>query len=315
MRIIFAGTPDFAAQQLQGILQAKQHSVCAVLTQPDRRKGRGKRYQASPVKQLAQHHDIPVYQPSKLTDQALADIHHLKPDVMVVVAYGSIVPQTWLDWPKYGGINVHASLLPRWRGAAPIQRAILAGDTTSGITIMQMVRGLDQGDILLQSSCAITHTTTASSLHDELAELGQQALITVLNDLPGYLSKAQPQDHQQSCYAYKLQKHEGQINWQHSAQTIDRQIRALTPWPGCYTLSPEEQVIYIRQAQVLDTISTESAGTIIALDKRGIDVAVGEGVLRLQQLQMPGKKVLPVQDLLNGRQLQWQVGQVLGQYE
>lgn len=315
MRIIFAGTPDFAATQLQGILQATQHSVCAVLTQPDRRKGRGKRYQASPVKQLAQSYEIPVYQPPKLTDQALEDISHLKPDVMVVVAYGSIVPQAWLDWPKYGGINVHASLLPRWRGAAPIQRAILAGDTVSGVTIMKMVRGLDRGDILLQISCSITQTTTASRLHDELAELGQKALIKVLDDLPGYLQAAQPQDHTLSCYAHKLQKQEGRIDWQQPAQVIDRQIRALTPWPGCYTGDPQEQVIYIRQAQVLDTISNYSAGTIMALNKQGIDVATGEGVLRLQQLQMPGKKVLQVQDLLNGRQLQWQAGQVLGQYE
>lgn len=314
MRIVFAGTPDFAAIQLQGLLEQSQHEVCAVITQPDRRQGRGKYYKASPVKKLAEQYALPLYQPHKLTDAALADMHHLEPDVMVVVAYGSIVPQSWLDWPKYGCINVHASLLPRWRGAAPIQRALLAGDSQTGVTIMKMVRGLDKGDILYQKSCAITKTSTTLSLHDNLAELGQEALITVLNDLPGYLSIACPQDHALSCYAFKLEKYEGAIDWHKPASIIDRQIRALTPRPGCYTYC-NQQIIYIRQAILLDTITNKPPGTVLTINEQGVDVATGEAVLRLLELQNPGKKALPVKDLLNGRQLPCEVGQLLGDHD
>ena len=296
---------------MKGILQHTEHDVCGVITQPDRRQGRGKQYRASPVKQLAQQYNIPIYQPPALTDEVLAQMSHLQPDVMVVVAYGSKVPPSWLNWPHYGCINVHASLLPRWRGAAPIQRAILAGDNETGVTIMQMVKELDKGDMLLKRSCVITQRSTASSLHNELAEIGQEALITVLEDLPEYLDQAQPQDPTLSCYAYKLQKQEGAINWQQPATIIDCQIRALTPWPGCYT-QLDQQVVYIRQAHVLTMTSNDYAGQIIAVHKEGIDVATGEGVLRLEQLQIPGKKALSVQDLLNGRQLNWQEGQILG---
>lgn len=315
MRIVFAGTPDFAAIHLKGLLEQSQHKVCAVITQPDRRQGRGKHYKASPVKKLAEQYALPLYQPHKLTDSALDQMRHIEPDVMIVVAYGSIVPQPWLDWPKYGCINVHASLLPRWRGAAPIQRALLAGDSQTGVTIMKMVKGLDRGDMLLQRCCPITEETTAASLHDDLAEIGQEALVTVLNDLPSYLAQAQEQDRALSCYAYKVKKQEGLIDWHKPANMIDRQIRALTPWPGCYTKNQNQQVVYVRQAHVLDKMAHDCSGTIIGLDKRGADVATGEGVLRLEKLQKPGKKVLSVQDLLNGRQLDWQVGQVLDHYE
>ncbi|AHG76693.1 methionyl-tRNA formyltransferase [Mannheimia varigena] len=313
LNIIFAGTPDFAAQHLQALLNS-EHNVIAVYTQPDKPAGRGKKLQASPVKQLAEAHNIPVFQPKSLRNEdAQAELKTLNADVMVVVAYGLILPEVVLNAPKYGCLNVHGSLLPRWRGAAPIQRSIWAGDTETGVTIMQMDIGLDTGDMLHKVTTPIEPNETSTSLYAKLAELAPPALLEVLNGLENQTFKAQKQDESQSNYAEKLSKEEAKLDWNLSAIQLERNIRAFNPWPISFlTLEVEgiEQSIKVYQATVLPH-QNKPTGTILSVDKTGIQIATQEGVLNITQLQPAGKKPMLVQDFLNGRADWFKVGEQL----
>lgn len=309
MRIIFAGTPEFAAASLAALIAA-EHQVVAVYSQPDRPSGRGRKLTASPVKQLALEHHLPVEQPLNFKDpfdrQRLADY---QADVMVVVAYGLILPQAILDTPKYGCLNIHASLLPRWRGAAPIQRAILAGDTKTGVCIMQMAAGLDTGPVLKRVSLPIAGDDTAQTLHDKLAKLGSDALLDTLSNLIALQDSAAEQDDAQSCYADKLQKAEAIIDWQQSAARIDRQIRAFNPWPIAQTIWRGE-IMRIWSAQLSDVALTGQPGEIVRVDRDALLVATGDGVITIRQLQLPGKRSMPVADLLNSQTIK--TGEQLG---
>ncbi|MPY26411.1 methionyl-tRNA formyltransferase [Shewanella sp. YLB-07] len=300
LNIVFAGTPDFAARHLQALIDS-EHNVICVYSQPDRPAGRGKKLQASPVKTLALEHDIPVYQPKSLRDEAAQqELSGLNADLMVVVAYGLILPQVVLDTPKLGCINVHGSILPRWRGAAPIQRALWAGDKETGITIMQMDLGLDTGDMLLKTQLTIEDDDTSGSLYDKLAQQGPDALIQALAGLTNGELKAEKQDETLANYAKKLSKEEAELDWDKSALQLWREIRAFNPWPISH-FSHNDASIKIRQAKVSESISDAPAGTIISADKNGIEIATGEGVLSLQNMQLPGKKPLSVGDILNSR--------------
>lgn len=298
--IIFAGTPQFAAVALEA-LQHSPHQIKAVYTQPDRPAGRGQKVQFSPVKQLALNYDLPVYQPTTLRDeQEQARLASLQADIIVVAAYGLILPKAVLATPALGCLNIHASLLPRWRGAAPIQRAILAGDDTTGIAIMQMAEGLDTGPVLHQVSCAIASDDTSETLHDKLAILGAEALLTTLDLLAQQHAIPKEQDQAQATYAHKITKEEACINWSQPALAIDRQIRAFNPWPVAFaTLG--DQVVRVWKAEMIDQETTKNPGAILHMDSRGIDVATGKGILRLLQLQFPGGRVLPIVDILNSK--------------
>ena len=306
-RIIFAGTPDFAAVALSALIKS-EHSIVAVYTQPDRPAGRGRKLRASPVKDLALKYDIPVFQPANLKDTEAQDaLRSFKADIMVVAAYGLILPQVVLDIPRLGCLNIHASLLPRWRGAAPIQRAIAAGDHESGITIMQMNAGLDTGDMLQRSSCLITDKDTGGSLHDRLADIGASAILQTLDDIARQKISPEKQNDSLAIYAHKLDKKEAQIDWHQSATGIERLIRAFNPWPVAFTVL-NEKTFRLLQAEVLpqqpttsSTISSDvKPGTIIASDKKGIDICCGEGTLRLLKLQPAGSKAMDVTAFMNG---------------
>lgn len=298
-KIIFAGTPEFAAVALESLIREKNHLV-AVYTQPDRPAGRGRKVTASPVKQLAQEHGLAVEQPINFKDPAaLQHLQDYQPDLMVVAAYGLLLPEAVLRIPKYGCINIHASLLPRWRGAAPIQRALLAGDEVTGITIMQMDVGLDTGDILLARSTPVSQQDTASSLHDRLARLGADALLETLSLLPANQLKPIKQDNQLATYAKKLAKHEAWINWLNDAEGIHRQIRAFNPWPiaqTCYA----GQIIRIHQADILGDSDPGRAGEVLQFDQSGLRIQCGQGGLRVTQCQLPGSRAMPIADLYNG---------------
>ncbi|MDG2962331.1 methionyl-tRNA formyltransferase [Exercitatus varius] len=313
LNIIFAGTPDFAAQHLQALLSSN-HNVIAVYTQPDKPAGRGKKLQASPVKQLAQQHNIPVYQPKSLRhEEAQAELAALNADVMVVVAYGLILTKAVLAAPRLGCLNVHGSILPRWRGAAPIQRAIWAGDTQTGVTIMQMNEGLDTGDMLHKVYCDITPQETSASLYHKLAQLAPPALIEVLDHLENDKFKPQPQDDNQSSYADKLSKEEAKLNWSLPAAQLERNIRAFNPAPTAFltvTVNGNEERIKIYQADVLPH-QEKTAGTVLACDKKGLRIATADGVLNITRLQPSGKKPMSVQDFLNGRADWFPAGTVL----
>jgi methionyl-tRNA formyltransferase len=308
LRIIFAGTPDFAARHLQALLDS-EHQVIAVYTQPDRPAGRGQQLQASPVKQLALQHDIPVFQPKSLKKApAQQQLAALDADLVVVVAYGLILPQVVLDTPKLGCINVHGSLLPRWRGAAPIQRALWAGDTETGVTIMQMDAGLDTGAMLSIASLPIEATDTSSTLYDKLAVVGPQALVEALQDLPALQAKAQPQQDSAANYAEKLSKEEAQLDFNKAAVALEREIRAFNPWPVSY-LQLGTQQLKIWQARV--EAGSAQPGQVVRVDKKGIAIGTAEGLLVIEQLQPPGKKAMAVVDFLNGRADWFQTGQQL----
>ena len=300
LKLIFAGTPDFAARHLAALLSS-DHEVIAVYTQPDTPAGRGQKLTASPVKELALAHDLPVYQPASLRNEAAqAELAALGADLMVVVAYGLILPKAVLDTPRLGCLNVHGSLLPRWRGAAPIQRAIWAGDAETGVTIMQMDVGLDTGAMIRKVSCPIAFDETSASLYDTLAELGPQALVDTLGAMAAGDTAAEVQDDALANYAQKLSKEEARIDWSMEAVAIERCIRAFNPWPISW-FEVAEQTIKVWQAEVIDSDHGQSAGTLLKADKQGIDVATGKGVLRLLTLQPPGKKAMSVPDLLNSR--------------
>ena len=303
LRIIFAGTPDFAARSLEALLET-QHEVIAVYTQPDRPAGRGRKLTPSAVKSLALTQDIPVYQPLTLRDEeAQQTLAALNADLMVVVAYGLILPQVVLDTPRLGCINVHGSLLPRWRGAAPIQRAIHMGDKETGVTIMQMEAGLDTGPMLLKTYLPIEDTDTAQSLHDKLALQGGDALKDAVDGLAAGTLTAEVQDDNLANYAEKLSKAEGELDWSKPAIELDRTVRAFNPWPVAWTLLDGE-TLRIWQAQAEQTEHDQTPGTVLSADKTGLVIACGEGVLRINTLQIPGKKAMAITDILNsGKQL------------
>ncbi|CAM3239726.1 Methionyl-tRNA formyltransferase [Klebsiella spallanzanii] len=300
LRIIFAGTPDFAARHLDALLSS-EHEIVGVFTQPDRPAGRGKKLMPSPVKVLAQANDLPVFQPASLRPQDNQQlVATLNADVMVVVAYGLLLPKPVLDMPRLGCINVHGSLLPRWRGAAPIQRSLWAGDAETGITIMQMDVGLDTGDMLYKLSCPITAEDTSGSLYDKLAGLGPQGLLETLTQLANGNAQPEAQDEALVTYAEKLSKEEARIDWSLSAAQLERCIRAFNPWPMSW-LEIDGQPVKVWRASVITDASSAEPGTIVASGKQGIQVATADGILNLESLQPAGKKAMSAQDLLNSR--------------
>jgi len=323
LRVVFAGTPEFAASSLTALIQqqdALNIDIVAVYTQPDRKAGRGQKLSASAVKQVALNHNIAVEQPAtfkKSSTEGMAARQTLRtyqPDVMIVAAYGLILPIGVLTTPTHGCLNIHASLLPRWRGAAPIHRALLAGDDETGITIMQMDKGLDTGDMLHKVSCAIEAQETATSLHDKMAELGATAIVTVLKGLAHYQAQAVPQDDSQANYAEKLIKTEGEIDWTQSAAVIERQIRGLTPWPGAYTFSDGQRVKILASLPVNPSQQTnEPAGTVISVGRKAILVACGKensdvsqqqaSTLAITELQFAGGKPMTAEQICHGNQL------------
>lgn len=301
LRIVFMGTPAFAVPCLQALVDSGQ-DVVAVYTQPDRPAGRGRKLTAPPVKVLAEKHGIPVHQPASLKKpDAQAALAALKPDLMIVVAYGLILSQAVLDIPRLDCINVHASLLPRWRGAAPIQHAILSGDKASGVTIMQVTKGLDEGPMLHKVECPLDENTTGQSLHDELSTLGANALSTVLTQFDKGTVTRTPQDDAFTTYAAKMQKHDAALDWDMPAETLSRWVRAYQPWPVAFTYLGADP-IRVWGAVPIDQTTQEKPGTIIKANKTGIDVATAKGVLRLTVLQFPGSKALPVSEVLKSRQ-------------
>lgn len=300
LRIIFAGTPDFAARHLDALLSSG-HQVVGVFTQPDRPAGRGKKLMPSPVKVLAEEHGLPVFQPASLRPQENQQlVEDLNADVMVVVAYGLILPKSVLDMPRLGCINVHGSLLPRWRGAAPIQRSLWAGDADTGVTIMQMDVGLDTGDMLYKLSCPITDEDTSATLYDKLAELGPKGLIDTLQQLADNRVQPEVQDEALVTYADKLSKEEARLDWSLPAAQLERCIRAFNPWPMSW-LEIDGQPVKVWQASVIAGPVNAAPGTIIEANKQGIQVATVEGILNLESLQPAGKKAMSAQDLLNSR--------------
>ena len=300
LNIVFAGTPDFAAGHLQALINS-QHNVIGVYSQPDRPAGRGKKLQPSPVKKLALEHDIPVFQPLNFKQEgAIAELEALNADIMVVVAYGLLLPLAVLEAPKMGCLNVHASILPRWRGAAPIQRAIQAGDTETGITIMQMDVGLDTGDMLSKTFLEINEDETGGSLHDRLLEKGPEALLNTLAELQAGQVIAKKQDDSQANYAHKLSKEEALINWSLAAKDIELSIRAFNPFPGAYTLLGDQR-IKVWQAKMLDEPTSLLPGTIARVSADGLDIATGSGLIRLLNVQLIGKKAMAIRDIINGQ--------------
>ncbi len=310
MNIIFAGTPDFAAQHLQALINSK-HNVVAVYCPPDKPAGRGKKLTACATKNLALEHDITVEQPinfKNIEDQE--KLASYQADIMVVVAYGLLLPTVILETPKFGCINVHGSILPKWRGAAPIQRSLEQGDTETGVTIMQMDKGLDTGAMILTATCPITDTDTSATLYEKLALLGPKALISALAEITNNSHQAIAQDNAQASYAAKLDKAEAELDWQLTAKELHRKIRAYIPWPVAqftYSDHDKEHRIRIWQASIVDISEADKTampGTILLADKSGIVIATSENALRIENMQLPGKKAMPAGDILNAR-AQW----------
>lgn len=300
MKILFAGTPDFSVAALNALI-GSPHEVIGVYTQPDRPAGRGRNLKASPVKERALEAEIPVFQPATLRDsEEQQKLQALDPDLMVVVAYGLILPKAVLDAPKHGCLNIHASLLPRWRGAAPIQRAILEGDDESGVTIMQMNEGLDTGDMLHTLTTPITTKDNAQSLHDRLAALGAEALLTTIEQIEAGTLQPEPQNEIEVTYAEKLNKAEATIDWNTSAAAILRKINAFNPWPVAQT-TWNGDVVRIRRAALSTSSAAGSPGQSSAISAEGIEITTGDGTLRVLELQLPGKRSMAVSDFLNAR--------------
>jgi methionyl-tRNA formyltransferase len=311
MRLIFAGTPEFAASVLKALL-AQPHSLVAVYTQPDRPAGRGRRSTASAVKRLAVSHGIPVEQPLSLrAADALEVLTAYQADLMIVAAYGLLLPQAVLSAPRLGCVNVHASLLPRWRGAAPIQHAILAGDRETGISIMQMDAGLDTGPVLYRAACPINDDDTGASLHDRLADLGARTMVKTLAALSAAGVYAEPQDEALASYAGRLTKADGLIDWSRPAEILERQVRAMNPWPVTYAMVPRTEQgaddagerLRIWSAQVVKTAGGALPGMVLKSDASGIDIATGHDGLRILTLQAAGKRSMSSADYLNAHGL------------
>lgn len=300
LRVIFAGTPEFAAKHLEALI-AQKHNVVACYTQPDRPSGRGKKLQPSAVKQVALDNDIPVCQPLSLkNEEAQVELASWDADLMIVVAYGLLLPKAALDTPKFGCINVHGSILPKWRGAAPIQRSVLAGDKETGVTIMQMDIGLDTGDMLLIETCPITKEDTSGSIYAKLENIGPGALLKTVEQIAAGTVSAEKQNDELATYAHKLTKQEAEIDWSESAQIIDQKVRGYQPWPVAYA-KIQDNAVKVWQVEMVD-VSGKPAGEIISADKSGIVVATGNGAINILQLQPPGKKAMSAADFLNGRQ-------------
>ena len=309
MRIIFAGTPDFSVSALKSLIESK-HEVCAVYTQPDRPAGRGRKLTPSPVKKYALEHDIEVLQPETLKEQETqVKIRDFDADVMVVVAYGLILPQAVLDIPRFGCLNIHASILPRWRGAAPIQRAIEAGDNKSGVTIMQMDAGLDTGAIIRIDECEITTEETGGSLHDKLAAIGGESIVQALDQIiePEFTPK--PQNDSLANYANKLSKKEAHIDWSQGAQQIVNAIRAFNPWPVAHTLLNGD-TMRVWGATISDKSNSAKTGEVISCTKEGLLVACGSGAVCINRIQLPGGKQTKISDFVNSKTID--VGTILG---
>ncbi len=312
LNIIFAGTPDFSVPALEALIASK-HNVIAVYSQPDRPAGRGRKLTASPVKQKALAENIPVFQPETLRDEAVqAELANLKADVMIVVAYGLILPEIVLNTPVYGCLNIHASLLPRWRGAAPIQRAIEQGDPESGVTIMQMDKGLDTGDMLAVLSTEITAEDSAETLHDRLSQLGSTALLQTLDEIQQGTLRPIKQNENDVVYAEKLSKAEAEIDWTQSAETLVRKVQAFNPWPVAFTQFKGKPLRIWQASLLADDNGIESQktpGVVLAVHKEGVDVATGSGVMCLHLVQPTGKKQMSAYDFAQARQL---TGEQLG---
>ena len=301
-RIVFAGTPDFAVPALQALVAAG-HPPVAVYSQPDRPAGRGRKVRPGPVSQAALDAGLHLCQPASLRDPgAQAELAAWRPDLMVVVAYGLLLPPAVLAMPRRGCVNLHASILPRWRGAAPIQRALLAGDQQTGITLMQMDAGLDTGPMLAVSRCTVAPDETGGSLHDKLAALGAELLREQLPALLDASLVPQPQPADGVTYAAKISRDEARIDWQADAVAIERQVRAFNPWPVAHTLLGEEP-LRIWQARATDTTHESAPGTILGTDGGQVEVAAGRGTLRLLQVQLPGRRAVSARDLANARTL------------
>ena len=310
LNLVFAGTPSFTCPALDA-LNVSKHHLSAIYTQPDRPAGRGRILQPSAAKQWALAHDVPVRQPTHFKEKSTqAELEALKPDILVVIAYGLILPQSVLDIPRLGCINVHASLLPHWRGAAPIQYSILNGDTTTGVSIMQMDHGMDTGPVLNTASCPILPGTTAANLHDVLAALACDPLLQTLNELASGTAHPVPQSHQNATYAPKITKQDAIIDWNKPAIAIEHLISAFNPWPIARTQAGEH-TLRIHKAHALNTPCTAEPGCIISLDASGLMVATSSGMLCIETLQFPGGKVLAVADWLNANKKTLYPGLVL----
>lgn len=298
MNIAFAGTPEFAKIILKRLVGSRHH-ISMVFTQPDRPAGRGQEMHQSPVKQFAEHYQIPVHQPTKLTEEIAETIKQERVDLLIVVAYGLILPEIILNAPRLGCINVHASLLPRWRGAAPIQHAILAGDEATGVSIMQMDAALDTGPVFMEATCPIHMEDTSESLHDKLAMLGAETLVECLLKIKDGITKPYPQDDDFATYAPKIKKQHAQIDWSLPATTIARQVRAYSSWPVAFSYLDDSPIRIWEAHAVVVPSPPEPPGTILSANKDGIDVVTGSCCLRLHTLQLPNKKPVSVGELLN----------------
>lgn len=306
MRVVFMGTPDFAVPTLEALI--KHHQVIGVVTQPDKRKGRGKAFAFPPVKETALAHDIPVYQPVKVREEAfLEELRRMDPDIIVVAAFGQILPEAILNLPRYGCINVHASLLPRYRGAAPIQWAIMDGERETGVTIMYMEKGLDTGDMIDRVVVPIEPDETGESLHDKLAAAGAPVLLSVMEELEQGTAKPEKQNDEDSCYAPMLTKELGHIAWDKDAASIERLIRAMNSWPSAYT-ELSGKTLKIWDADVADQAETGMAdaepGTVVKVTKKAFYVQTGQDLLQVNEVQLQGKKRMPVQAFLLGYPLE-----------
>ena len=309
MRVIFMGTPDFAVKTLEALVQAG-HEVCLAVTQPDRPRGRGKGLAFSPVKEAALERGIPVYQPERIRrPDCLEELKKYKAEVMVVVAFGQILPQSVLELTPYGCINVHASLLPKYRGAAPIQWAILEGEKETGVTTMQMDAGLDTGDMILQKALPLSEGETGGSLHEKLSELGAQACVETLEALEAGRAVFIPQGETPTAYARMLTKEMGEIRWQEPAAVIERWVRGLDPWPSAFT-NWAGKPLKIWKAQVMEEDTSARPGTVTAAKAADFRVQTGQGQLRILEVQAPGKKRMPAGDFLRGSRLE--AGTLLG---
>ena len=297
-RIAFAGTPAFAVPSLRAVV-ASGATVPLVLTQPDRPAGRGRRLTASPVKELAAELELPLAQPVTLREPTLLSSLAERPDLMVVIAYGLLLPPAWLEWPRLGCINLHASLLPRWRGAAPIQRAVLAGDVVTGISVMQMDAGLDTGPVHLERSTPIGSQETAGALHDRLAMLAAEALLAALPAILAGTSAPVPQQGERATVARKIAKTEAQLDWREPAVALERRVRAFNPWPVAEAMLSDGRRLRVFEAMALGPTATAAPpGSIVAAGRAGIDVAAGEGVLRLRRIQPPSGRTMDVEAYL-----------------
>lgn len=302
MNLVYAGTPEFAVPALQRLID-DGYAIVGVYTQPDRGAGRGRKPRPSPVKELARRHDLAVFQPETFDDvSAQGELASLEPDLMVVAAYGLILPRAVLETPRHGCINIHASLLPRWRGAAPIQRALLAGESHTGVTLMQMETGLDTGPMLAWRECPIGESETAGELHDRLAGLGAELLSESLPAIIDGTIKPTPQNDADATYAPKLTKEEAVVDWADDAVTIERRVRAFNPWPVAQARF-NDQWLRLWRATAQDGNPQTEPGRVLAVGPSGIDVAAGRGVLRIQELQAPGGRRLPAAEFLNGHRI------------